>query len=118
MERVIAETLRRIDQKGMTQAEFCRLIGISHQVFTNWKARGMPPSAYQTVADALGCGVDELLGRESLVLSPIERQLILLFRGCNPEHQDDLVAIAQRWHNHAHPGPSVANPYGKKAKSR
>jgi hypothetical protein len=118
MERVIAETLRRIEQKGLKPAEFCRLIGISHQVFTNWKARGLPPSAYQTVADALGCGVDELLGRDSLVLSPMERQLILLFRGCNPEHQEDLLLMANRWHNHAHPAASPANPYGKKAKAR
>ena len=99
-------------------ADLARALDISPQRLTNWFARDVPPSAYEMAANALGCGVDELLGRESLVLSPIERQLIELFRGCNPEHQDDLLMMANRWHNHAHPGPSAANPYSKKAKQR
>lgn len=41
-------------------------LGISAQAVTNWKTRGVPPSQYRTVADALSLSVDQVEGREPL----------------------------------------------------
>lgn len=37
-------------------------LDVSAQVLTNWKARGVPPSRYREIADALGLTVDQLEG--------------------------------------------------------
>jgi hypothetical protein len=50
----------------------------------------------------------------NIELNPLEEQLVKLYRGCSQEHRDDLLALAQRWHNHANPGPSPANPFAKR----
>ena len=116
--RAIDRVMDKARQKGaLRSADVARMLGVSRQRLANWQARDLPPTSYEAVARTLGISVDELLGRPAFPLSLLERQLVELFRGLTPDHQDDLIAMAQRWHNQAHPATSAANPFGKKSKA-
>jgi hypothetical protein len=62
-----------------TWAALGRILEVSAQVLTNWKARGVPPKEHQAIADALGWTVDQLLGVGELpVKTPITEPMISL----------------------------------------
>lgn len=104
---VMREVVRRMDAQGITRPELVRALEISQQTFTNWRNRGIPPAAYQQLAEALGCSVDELLGRPVERFSAIEKKLIQLFRLCSPAHQNDLVSMAHVWAEANKPAPPL-----------
>lgn len=56
-DRIDAELTRR----GQLWAALGRKIGASDQTMYHWKARGVPPSRYKAIADALGPTLDDLL---------------------------------------------------------
>lgn len=53
------------ERKGWTRAKLTIELGISKQTMTNWKARGVPPSAHDQIADVIGISIDELIGKRS-----------------------------------------------------
>jgi transcriptional regulator with XRE-family HTH domain len=44
-------------------------------------------------------------------LDELERQLVMLYRGCKPHRRDDLLHFANLWYVEAHPQGSAANPF-------
>lgn len=44
-------------------------------------------------------------------LDELERQLVMLYRGCKPHRRDDLLHFANLWYVEAHPQGSPANPF-------
>ncbi len=101
----------------MDQSQFAAAIGVLPQHVTNWKRRGMPADQHQRAADVLEWSVDELLGRASLALDPIEVQLIELYRGMSLDHRADLLTMANRWYSAAHPHDGRADPFNAKRKA-
>lgn len=61
--RTIDRVLAIAEQKKLSQTTLAKRLGISDQVLTNWKARGMPPRWDRLVADQLGVSIDTLHGR-------------------------------------------------------
>lgn len=45
------------------------------------------------------------------VVDPLEVQLVDLYRGCSPARRDDLLRLANMWHNESNHAASPANPY-------
>lgn len=62
-----AALLAKAKEHGVSRAMLMDKLGVSKQRFTNWDARGVPPSMHQRAADAIRCSVDELLGRAAPV---------------------------------------------------
>lgn len=62
-ERPIDVVLRKMSERGLTQTGLAGLMGVLPQDITNWKSRGLPHAKLGDAAEALGCSVDELLGR-------------------------------------------------------
>lgn len=63
-QRPIDRALTWAKERGWSQSDLARELGVTPQDITNWKKRGMPPEWYQGAADVLGRTVDELLGRK------------------------------------------------------
>lgn len=63
-ERPIDRALRMADERlGMGPSAFGEELGVSPQVVTNWKRRGVPPLYHAQIAELLGCTIEELLGK-------------------------------------------------------
>lgn len=62
-ESPIDRALRMARAKGWNQTRFAAELQVLPQDITNWKKRGLPSDKYVSVASALGCSVDELVGR-------------------------------------------------------
>lgn len=66
-------------QRGLTQAELGRLVGVSSQAVSKWESGGAPDTEMlPTVAQALGITIDTLFGREQ-------------------EKTENIEAVAARW---------------------
>jgi transcriptional regulator with XRE-family HTH domain len=63
-QRPIDRALTWAKERGWSQSDLARELGVTPQDITNWKKRGMPPEWYQRTADVLERAVDELLGRK------------------------------------------------------
>ena len=64
---VFDRVIRKAGERDWSQKDLADRIGVAPQNVTNWKRRGVPPDQYVTIADALGCSLDELLGRTKYV---------------------------------------------------
>jgi transcriptional regulator with XRE-family HTH domain len=64
------EVARRIDkllkQLEMSWADFGRTLGVSDQVLTNWKRRGVPERRFREIAQAFGLTLDQVAGIEPI----------------------------------------------------
>ena len=69
----ISRVLNLARDSGWSQVELARRVGVSTQNITNWKKRGIPADKLPDVAEALGCSVDYLLGRNMVEDSVISR---------------------------------------------
>ena len=64
---IIGENIRRFRKsKRMTQQKLALAIYANQDMICNWEIGKHTPSAYYLIrlADALGCSVDEILGRK------------------------------------------------------
>lgn len=52
-----------MDERGMTQSEFARLMGVSRSCVAMWKKRGLPADRVPRAADVLSVSADAILGR-------------------------------------------------------
>lgn len=99
-----AERLREIRKSsGMTQMQVAAKSGLSQSNINTWeRGRSVPlPDGLIALADAFGCSVDYLLGRESedgvivvsgeFNLSEVEKTLIKDFR-LLPSRQQSLIS--------------------------
>lgn len=117
-------------QRGWKLADLARRANVDVKTLAAQVARRTRSSSFaKPIADALSISVDELLedapprGPEapkvqaprgeygSLILSPLENQLISLYRGCSERRQDDLLRFANLWFVEKNPGKSAANPF-------
>lgn len=58
IDRVVAEQKAR----GLNDTETAAKLGVSKQVYTNWKARGLPPKELKRAAKFCRMSVDDLIG--------------------------------------------------------
>lgn len=66
-------------QKGLTQAELGRLVGVSSQAVSKWESGGAPDvEMLPSIATALGVTIDTLFGREK-------------------EETENITAVTARW---------------------
>jgi hypothetical protein len=68
------------EKHGWNQTAFATAMDVSPGHVTNWKTRGLPNDQLETAANALGCSVDYLLGRE-----------------VRPKSGANVVSISQPW---------------------
>jgi transcriptional regulator with XRE-family HTH domain len=111
MKPVINRMLRRIDDLGMSQAEFARAIGESPQNVGNWKTRGaIPANKLTIVAKVLGITVDQLLTdrgalehgvmEESTGYNTIPRDLADAWQRIDKTMRDHLLEIIKSLAKH------------------
>lgn len=62
--RSIDTVLDKASDLGWNQVELASRLHVAPQFITNWIKRGMPADRLEDAADALGCSIDELLGRK------------------------------------------------------
>ena len=62
--RTIDRVLSLMKERGMTQAELARSLGVLPAALTNWKRRGMPDSYLARAAEVLSTTIDALAGRQ------------------------------------------------------
>jgi transcriptional regulator with XRE-family HTH domain len=123
--------------KGLSLADLARATGIGIGTLAAMRARDSESSKFAPrIAKALGVDVSELLAPPAAgytpgtaapaapiaaepaptayhhALTPLEWQLIELYRGCSPSHRDEMLGLANRWYIEANPGPNHANPFG------
>ncbi len=66
--KTFGQILRRKRRaKGLTQEELGEKLGTSQQAVSQWERNGKWPTLFTAlaIADALGCTLDELAGREA-----------------------------------------------------
>lgn len=68
--RSIDTVLDKASDLGWNQVELASRLHVAPQFITNWIKRGMPADRLEDAADALGCSIDELLGRKVNHLPP------------------------------------------------
>lgn len=86
---VIEEALARKKPPQKPQWLADRL-GLSAQVMTNWKKRGVPPGRFRSIAEALGLTVDQL---EHAAPLPWEQNAAWPFPGIEQSRFDRLDAL-------------------------
>ena len=60
--RPIDKVLEEQKARDLNDTETAAALGVTKQVFTNWKSRGVPPKEYRRVAHFCRMTVDEMLG--------------------------------------------------------
>lgn len=70
--RIDSELQRRKDAREelSSWAALGDKIGVTNQVTTNWKSRGVPPKRFQEIAEALGWSLEQLVGKEDKPAPP------------------------------------------------
>jgi transcriptional regulator with XRE-family HTH domain len=85
---MLSETLKQLRKKNyLNQSEFAKKIGVSQSAVSQWEHDQTRPNSYQlqSISDAFGISIDELLGDETrqdhgLELTDTEYKLILAYR--------------------------------------
>ena len=85
-----------IRERGMTQKEFSQRTGIAESTISDWKRKGLNPSADRlpAICKALGVSADELLGRDEYDYS-IDSDIEILvekYRNLDPDMRARLIA--------------------------
>lgn len=125
--KTITIALELARRRGINKSGFARLLGVSPQDVTNWQSRGMPPIWDRPVADALGCSIDVLHGRELPAAdnhrqpeittgSNAERRLLWCYRNTREQEREVLLLVAEALLMKA---PTVRQPHPyKKARKK
>ncbi|MBQ8667665.1 MAG: helix-turn-helix transcriptional regulator [Lachnospiraceae bacterium] len=108
-----------IRERGMTQKEFSGRTGIAESTISDWKRKGLNPSADKlpAICHALGVSVDELLGQDAHDYN-IDGDIEILvekYRNLDPDMRAHLVAYLDRLQNEAIREPATENVCDNKA---
>jgi len=82
-----------LKEKGMTQADVCKITGISSALISNYATGKASPSLDKAIAiaDALNVTLDELVGRLVKVeLDETEQEIISKFRALNDSEKAEV----------------------------
>lgn len=93
---------KRMRQLGLRDADLARALGVTSQHVSNWRRRGLPPSRFAEIAQALGKPAGWLLSEDDKSFSGLKpearRQLLELtnlFIQLDENDRTRLVDIAQ-----------------------
>ena len=90
------ENLKMIRKaNGLTQREVSARLGVTPQAVCKWETNTTEPDM-ATVARLcliLGCTTDDLTGHETAPLSPLERELVSLFRRSSAETREIVMTV-------------------------
>ncbi len=108
-----------IRERGMTQKEFSRRTGIAESTISDWKRKGLNPSADRlpAICKALGVSADELLGRDEYDYS-IDSDIEILvekYRNLDPDMRARLVAYLDGLQNERREDPPIEKICDNKA---
>lgn len=88
--------------RGMSQADLCRISGLSSGALSNYMNGNRVPSVTNaiTIANALGVTLDELVGREPTRYAPPpltkdEEALLENYRNCTPTSKEKIDEYAE-----------------------
>ncbi|HBQ88670.1 MAG TPA: hypothetical protein DD803_04320 [Alcaligenes faecalis] len=96
--RSIDTVLDKASDLGWNQVELASRLHVAPQFITNWIKRGMPADRLEGAADALGCSIDELLGRKVSHLPPAPQSDNVRF-----DQLDVRAACGDGYSNEDHP---------------
>lgn len=71
LQRIKKMVSERPDGANRETAWLAEKLRTSAQTISGWRERGVPPSRYTAIAAALGCTVDELLGKPPAKPTPV-----------------------------------------------
>ena len=116
-----------LGKRGWQLADLARRSSVDLKTLAALRRRDSKRSEFvPQIAAAFGLTVDAFLagpasltpgGAAPMRLTPLEEQLVALYRDLSHDRQEDLISLAQRWHNHEHPHRSPANPFAKPKKT-
>lgn len=121
MENSIGKYIKtRLKELKKTQGWLAEKVGVSNVAVTKWIKYGTVSRENAVIAaEALQCSIDKLLGGDTLnVENEFERQLLMFFRGMNPDHKDDVLNIANNLYNLDMPHDKLSNPHPVSPKKR
>ena len=106
--------------RSLTQATVALWAGVTKSAVSQWESGGnIKPENLFAIADKLGVSARWLATAKGprtnegiQAESQLEQQLLDLYRQLPIEFQAMLLADANKYHTHAHPQTSAANPYG------
>ncbi|MCI8284601.1 MAG: helix-turn-helix transcriptional regulator [Firmicutes bacterium] len=94
-----------LQEKNISQQDFAEKTGISPSVISDWKRKGTNPSADKiiTICRVLEVSPNYLLNEnidldsfeEGYYSSPLELELLNIFRGLKPDLKNRLIGYAQ-----------------------
>lgn len=92
-------------EKKITQIELAKIFNVSHGTIANWETGNREPDikTLTKIADYFNVSIDKLFGREKentsidigLNLSDREKQIIELYKKCNPNDQNIIYGYIQ-----------------------
>jgi transcriptional regulator with XRE-family HTH domain len=109
----------RLKELKHTQSWLAEQCGVSDNAVAKWiRTSKVSRDSIKKIAKVLNMPADKLLGGKfDTINNELERQLIMFFRGVKPDHQDDLLTMANNLYNIDNPNDLTANPTnGKKKK--
>lgn len=81
---------------GYTVREMCAKLGVDDSRYRKWEAgtNNLPLDYSLMCCEIFHCTLDELAGRVPLSFSSDERKLLDLFRSCNAQGRELMIALA------------------------
>ena len=95
---IIDNLLQLLDEKGLSQADLCKYLGINTSTMTNWKQRGTDPAAKYIIPICEFINVSPyklLTGSEKQLDSSDEELLITYYRQLNEKHKGIIIGEAK-----------------------
>ena len=100
----VKNILNFIKSNGYTEKQICEILEKNPSYLSDWKSKKSKPKVEDIIilAELFDISVDRLLGRDmpkqnkseaKSNLTPIEGNLLLIFRELNPEGQDAALAM-------------------------
>lgn len=95
---IIDNLLQLLDEKGLSQADLCKYLGINTSTMTNWKQRGTDPAAKYIIPICEFIDVSPymlLTGNEKPIDSSDEELLLSYFRELNEKDKGIVLGEAK-----------------------
>ena len=95
---IIDNLLKLLDEKGLSQADLCKHLGINTSTMTNWKQRGTDPAAKYIIPICEFIDVSPymlLTGNEKPLDSSDEELLITYYRQLSEKHRGVILGEAK-----------------------
>lgn len=95
---IIDNMMRLLEEKGLSQADLCKHLGINTSTMTNWKQRGTDPSAKYIIPICEYLNVTPYLlltGKEKPIDSSDEELLLSYFRELNDKDKGRIIGEAK-----------------------